>query len=225
MRINSKFCIFMSSCMKKILNPIFILLCFTGMLHAQAPKVVGDCIVTYQITTSVSNKPAATGTKTLYISGRDLRADVCGSTFTQTTFYNSSKEEYTVLKSIGSSKYMIKYDRERWSEQNKIYDGMQVKANEPSDKTILNYRCKKATATLKNGTTIIYYYTPDLMPLVTENPNQYKNIPGFILGYELNDTKKKITCEALTISFSPVPAAKFAIPDTGYRMLDTVEEK
>ena len=120
---------------------------------------------------------------------------------------------------------MIKYDKERWNEQNKIYDGMQVQANQPTDKTILNYKCKQAIATLLNGTTITYYYTPNLLPLGTENPNQYKSIPGLILCYELKDDKKMISCVAVSVSLAPVPAAKFEIPETGYRMLDTVKDK
>lgn len=55
---------------------------------------------------------------------------------------------------------------------------------------------------------------------VNENAYQFKGIPGFVLEYEAQTEKgSKVQLTATLINLSPVPASKFQIPQTGYRML------
>jgi len=96
---------------------------------------------------------------------------------------------------------------------------MTVKLTNES-KTILGYPCKKAVATTKGGKRFTIYYTTGLAPTASENPYQFKNIPGIVLEYESETSEgKSITFKATNIDFSPVPAAKFEIPQSGYRIL------
>ena len=82
-----------------------------------------------------------------------------------------------------------------------------------------------AIATLQDGTTYTVWYTPDLVP---ENKNfQYetRNLPGLAMEYEMNSKDKKVTYTVSKISFSPVPASKFELPKSGYRIMTYSESK
>jgi hypothetical protein len=65
------------------------------------------------------------------------------------------------------------------------------------------------------------YYATEIIPSVNENDYQFKAIPGFVLEYEseIDKGKSKITFTATKINLSPVPAAKFEIPKSGYKIL------
>jgi len=88
-------------------------------------------------------------------------------------------------------------------------------------KTILGYECKKAIVKLKNGSIYNMYYTTAIIPSASENPFEFKDVPGFVLEYETGGNKSsKITYTAIQINFDPVPASKFKIPTSGYRVLE-----
>jgi GLPGLI family protein len=92
-------------------------------------------------------------------------------------------------------------------------------------KTILGYKCKKAIGKLADGTTFTVWYTPDLVP---ENHDfQYVNrsLPGLAMEYESNMGNLKVTYTVSKINLSPVPAARFDLPKSGYRVLSYEESK
>ena len=73
---------------------------------------------------------------------------------------------------------------------------------------------------MNDGSHFVVYFTADINASATENPYQFKDIPGLILEYESGTGEgKNIEFIATDINFSPVPAAKFAIPTTDYRIL------
>jgi len=89
-------------------------------------------------------------------------------------------------------------------------------------KTILGYECKKGSAVLKDGSSFTFFYTVSIKPSASENPYQFRDIPGFVLEYEIigEDKTSKITYTATRINFNPVPSSKFDIPTSGYRVLN-----
>ena len=140
-------------------------------------------------------------------------------TFLQTTIYDEKSGEAVILRKLNGEKYLTKYSADKWKYINKDWDGMTVKPTNES-KTILGYLCKKVIATTKAGKNFVIYYTYSLVPSVSENPYQFKNIPGIVLEYESETSEgKSIVFRATKINFSPVPAAKFEIPESGYRIL------
>jgi GLPGLI family protein len=88
-------------------------------------------------------------------------------------------------------------------------------------KQILGYECKKAILQLNDGNTFSVYYATAITPSVREFEFQFKDIPGFVLEYETVEGKgEKITFTATKINLNPVPASKFDIPTSGYRLLN-----
>ncbi|HEY6976699.1 MAG TPA: hypothetical protein VH396_10450 [Chitinophagaceae bacterium] len=203
---------------------LFILLSvlFSKLSNAQSQLVVGDCTVTYSVTGSnaETNQNLAGTTKTLYIKGKRSRIDLVGNNYKQSVIYDNESGTAVILKEIGAEKYMSTFSSDEWKKENKQFEGLTVTLTNES-KTILGYECKKAVVHLKNGSYYNIYYALAIMPSANENPYQFKDIPGFVLQYETYNDKNssRITYTATIINFNPVPASRFQIPSSGYRIL------
>lgn len=207
--------------MNKILLLFFILF-FFFTLTAQNAVVVGDCTVTYTISgeDASTNKNLKGATKTVYIKGKMSRVDLNSQAFNQSIIYDNKTGTTVILKEVGSQKYKSTFDSEEWRQQNKRFEGLKITAiNEK--KTILGYECRKVVATLKDGSSYSMYCASAINASTTENPYQFKDVPGFVLEYETSAASgaDKITFTATMINFNPVPASRFEIPTTGYRLL------
>ena len=201
---------------------LFNFLC--SSLAAQLPRVVGDCTVTYSLSFEGGKnvvEPNAGVAKVFYVRGKQARVDLLSSGFSQTIIYDNTTGEAIVLKEIGNNKYMTKLNQAKWKEENKQFEGMEVSPTSEF-KNIMGYDCVKALIKLTNGKTYSLYYTTAIIPSTTENPYQFKNIPGFVLEYETvsQTSSEKITYSATKINMSPVPLSKFEIPKYGYRILE-----
>lgn len=208
--------------MKKYCFIVLLLLTYVWG-YTQEPKIVGDCTATFSITSNkaATNNNLAGAVKTLYVKGNVIRVDVASSAFTQSVIYNNATGDAVLLKEMGSDKFMKRIDAESFRHQNNNYEGMKISYTNDT-KTILGYECKKGTATLKNNSVFTFYFTGSIKLSATENPYQFKDIPGFVLEYEVvgDDKTSKITYTATRVNFNPVPASKFEIPVTGYRSLN-----
>jgi GLPGLI family protein len=200
----------------KRLYLLFVFLAITCLAYTQQPKVVGECTITYSI--KIANGPGD-ATKRLFIKGKQTRSEIVSPSFIQTTIYNEKTGEAVILRQLNGENYISKYNANKWKEKNKEWDGMTVKQTNES-KIILGYPCKKAITTTKAGKNFVLYYTNSLAPSANENPYQFKNIPGIVMEYESETSEgKSIIFRATKIDFSPVPAAKFEIPKSDYRLL------
>lgn len=191
-----------------------------------AQRVIADCSVSYAISAEEGSadkdvtESLKASTKNVYIKGNDSRTDLVSPTFTQSLIYNKSTGSAVILREFGNNKFMTKLDNARWKEENKKYDGMTVILSAET-KTILGYECKKALMQLKDGTVFTLYYATAIIPSVKEFEYQFKDIPGFVLEFESQEAEgKKIRYTASKINLSPVPASRFDIPVSGYRLLN-----
>lgn len=204
-----------------------VLLPFVSIL-AQNKFSEGSIIYNIIVNTSDPNPKLADGfdgaTNTIYIKGRLSRSDLASVFGTQSTIIDGRMGKITVLKEYGDKKYMITMTPRDWIEANQKYDSV-VFTYENEFKTIAGYNCQKAVGKLKNGENFTVYFTRDLIP---ENKDfQYSNrsLPGLALEYESNLGKNKVTFSASKVSFDPVPAAKFDLPKSGFRIMTYQESK
>ncbi len=211
--------------MKKM-NLALMVMFATFELVAQT-RVVAECTVNYGIqingTEPMDKETEAilkSSAKTVFIKGNDSRVDLMSTSFLQTLIYDKSNGNAVILRELGANKFMTKLDNKAWIAQNAKFSGMIISyINE--NKTILGYECKKANLQLKDGTIFTVYYAPAIAPSVKEFEYQFKDIPGFVLEYEAVEGKgQKITYTAMKINFNPVPASKFDLPTSGYRLLN-----
>jgi len=204
-----------------------VLLVCLLLSNVQAQRVIADCTISYAISAEdgtmdkdVSESLKAS-TKNVYIKGNDSRADLVSPSFTQSLIYNKSTGTAVILREFGNNKFMTRLDRSKWLEENKKYEGMTVSLVGSDTKTILGYECKKALIQLKDGSVLTLYYASAIVPSVKEFEYQFKDIPGFVLEFESQETNgKKIRYTATKINLSPVQASRFDIPVSGYRILN-----
>lgn len=160
-----------------------------------------------------------------YIKGDKTRTEMVSPLGSLSTIHDAAKNAIVILKDIGEQKYMITLTPADWKEANKKYEGISFNYEE-GEKTILDYKCKKAVARLQDGTSYTVWYTSDLTP---ENKNfQYetRSLPGLAMEYEtVNSRGEKTTYTVSKISFSPVPTSKFDLPKSGYRVMTYAESK
>ena len=206
---------------KQVIKSIFLIVVFFAMtvVYARQPsKIVAECTISYTVSMPDDSNKEPT-TKKLYIKGRKTRSEIQTLSFDEATIFDSKTGTATILKEIGGDKYISQFSAEQWKAKNVRWNNVKVELTGETKK-ILNYNCRKAVATLTDGTGYIAYYTEDMVPSATENPFQFKNIPGLILQYESRNAEgKNIQFKATDIDFSPVPAEKFTLPKSGYRII------
>jgi GLPGLI family protein len=206
---------------------VILLSLFAQSIVCAQTRVVAECTVNYSIQikgdAKMDNETAAllkSSSKIVYIKGNDSRVDLLSTTFLQTLIYDKSTGTAVIMRELGANKFMTKLDNKAWANQNSKYTGMVITYLDEV-KQILGYECKKAILQLNDGNTFSVYYATAITPSVREFEFQFKDIPGFVLEYETVEGKgEKITFTATKINLNPVPASKFDIPTSGYRLLN-----
>jgi GLPGLI family protein len=185
-------------------------------------RIVAECTVVYKVESHDASDGSMRqkATKTVYIKSNNARIDLVAAAYAQSTIYNKSTGMATVLRSFGEDKYMTSLNAKQWRKLNMPLDSMQIQLTTDSI-SVLDYSCKKALLQLKNGTTVTVYYTTAIIPSVRDYEYMFKDIPGFVLGYEMvDDLGVKTIFRATQINlYNPVAASKFDIPTKGYRIL------
>lgn len=210
------------------MKTIFAILVLGLVIPALAQqRVVAECTVMFKITLDdgtvdkdVSNSISKSA-KTVYIKGNDSRVDLVSPAIQQSVIYDKTQNTAVVLREFGTNKFMNRLNKEQWVTANKQYQGMAISlVNET--KTILGYECKKAMITLKDGTVFSLYYATAIIPSVKEFEYQFKDVPGFVLEYQIKESGDNtlVNYRAEKISLSPVLASKFDIPTSGYRIMN-----
>jgi GLPGLI family protein len=164
-------------------------------------------------------------TSAVYIKGGKIRTEMVSSLGTQSTILDVPNNQVIVLKEYGDQKYMIKMNPADWKDANRKYEDVKFTYDQSATKTILGYVCKKALGSLPDGTTFTVWYTSELVPENREFQYANRNLPGLALEYETTMGNLKVIYTVSKLSFGTVPAAKFDIPRTGYRILTYEESK
>ena len=200
-------------------------------LPVLAQKKLSEGTISYDIVINTGNdKPQGAdfldgATSAVYIKGPKTRTEMVSPLGTQSTIIDGAKNTIVILKEYGEQKYMINLTPEDWKDANKRYENVSFTYDGDATKTILGYKCSKAIGKLGDGTTFTVWYTTDI--LLDNKDFQYanRNLPGLALEYETNLGNLKVTYTVSKISFSPVPAAKFDIPKSGFRILTYDQSK
>lgn len=216
--------------MKKVIYIASVFFAMEFSLSVSAQKKLTEATIAYDIVINTDNKsPQAAdlldgATSVVYLKGNSSRSEMISSLGTQSTIIDGKTGEVTVLKDYGEQKYMIKMNANDWKESNKKYEGVTF-TFENEFKTIAGYNCQKAIGKLNDTSTFTVYFTRDLEPVNKEFQYLNKNLPGLAMQYEASLGKLKVTYTVSSINFNPVPASKFDLPKSGYRVMTYEESK
>jgi GLPGLI family protein len=215
--------------MKLSYNPVYmkyllsiLLFACVGVNAQVKPKVVTECTVDFTVGLGegASAENLQQATMVLYIKGQQSRLDFISPTYTQIKYFNAKDNSAVVLQDLGATKLRRNLDSTKWKRLNEKYEGLTVGYSDES-KTILGYQCKKATITLKDGSTYSLFYAPGIIPSTREYEFQFRTIPGFVLEYETmaDGANQKVKYTATKINLTPIQPSKFEVPQSGYRVL------
>ena len=214
----------------KILKSGFILVFFLGAFTSKAQKIVSEGTLVYNISIQTgSSEPKMAdmldgATTTIYVKGSQSRSELVSGLGSEVTIYDAKKGSGVILKDYSGQKLMITLTKDDWEKKNSKYEGITFEnTNETLD--IAGYNCKKAIAKLKDGSAFVVYYTPDLEMADKDYDSQFRNLPGLALQYEWQSGKMRFKYTLSKINFDVVPASKFEIPKSGYRVMTYAETK
>lgn len=193
-------------------------------LNSTAQRSFSEATLVYNISVETGTKEPNMAdmfdgaTTTVYIKGSQSRSEMISGLGSEVTIFDNKTATGVILKDYSGQKLMITLSKDDWDKKNKKYEGIKFE-NTTAVATIAGYNCKKAIATLEDGTTFNVYYTPELVSSNKDYDYQFKKLPGLALQYEWELGKKKFKYTLTRITFDNVPSSKFDIPKSGYRIL------
>lgn len=197
-------------------------------LTANAQKRITEGTISYDIVVNTGNTNPSIAdmfngaTSIVYLKGYQTRFERVSSLGVESTIVDAKTGNVNVLKEYGDQKYMISMTPDNWKDANKKYEGIVFKY-ENEYKDIAGYKCQKAIGTMRDGTTITVFFTKDLVANNREFEYAYKSLPGLAMEYETTVGSLKVTYTVSKVNFSIVPATKFELPKSGFRIM-TYEE-
>ncbi len=203
--------------------------CFL-VLSTQAQKTLSEGSLVYNIsveTGSAEPKMADMldgATTTVYLKGNMSRTEMVSGLGSEATIHNATTGSGVILKDYSGQKLMITLTPQDWEKNNKKYEGITFE-NLAETSVIEGFNCRKAVAKLKDGSTFTVYYTTDVALSNKNYDYQFKTLPGLAVQYEMQSGKMTFKFTLSKINYDTVPAAKFEIPKSGYRVLSYDETK
>ena len=208
--------------MKKIITTLIIVLL---VVSVQAQRVMTEGTIVYNLSVITTSKEPEMAdifdgaTLNVYLKTNQALSELKSVLLNQTIIYDGKNASATILKESGDQKFIINLTADNWMHYNRKYDGVAYTYTDET-KMVAGFPCKKAVGTLKDGTQFTVFYATSLTPAVKGYDYQFKGLPGMALEYEVQNGTMKVTYTAAKVTFSPVPAFKFDIPKSGYRILD-----
>ena len=211
--------------MKELKNIFLLVLCsLIFQAGSFAQKAVNEATLSYNISIeSVNDKPTLSksldgAALSIYIKGTASRSDMVSSLGTESNLYDSKDGKGYILKEYSGQKLMITLTKNNWSQKNQYFQNMKFSIDN-TEQTIAGFKCKKATASLEDGKTIIVYFMPDVITANKEYNNAFRQLPGIPVQYEIQSGKLKFTYTLKSINYDAIPANKFDIPKAGFRVM------
>ncbi|MEO9022652.1 MAG: hypothetical protein ABI237_17270 [Ginsengibacter sp.] len=210
--------------------PILLLACMYSVLFVSAQKPVNETTLVYNMSVETgSGEPKMAdmldgATTTIYIKGNQSRSELISSLGSEATIYDASTGRGVILKDYSGQKLMITLSPQDWEANNKKYNGI-VFENTGETSTIAGFKCKKAIAKLKNGTSFTVYYTEEVNISNKSYDAQFRTLPGLAIQYEMQSGKMKFKFTLAKITYTPISLSRFEIPKSGYRVLTYGETK
>jgi len=155
------------------------------------------------------------GVETIFMNDQQIRLRLVSLMRMQSIYIlqnNNPGQRVVILKESGKNKYKMYLTDQEWQSYNQKYEGITCQPTGDSA-VVLNYQCRKAILTLKNGEKITAWYTPAIQEASFSRAEPaFSRVPGLVLQYEYKYRKGTITYTATSIDRGPIDLAVFAVP-------------
>lgn len=201
-----------------------LFLLYAGEINAQ--KKIAEFTVVYNYTMTMAGKESSApgATHSLFINGNLSRSEFNSPMISFSAIRDANTGTGAILRELSGQKLLIPMTAENWRDRNKRYEGLRYTITNET-KTIAGYKCIKAVGMTSDSLKITVYYTRELIPEAREFDAQFRGLDGLPLEYEIQKGNLTIRYVLNSINMNPVPASKFDIPKSGYRVLTYEESK
>ena len=203
--------------MKKKLTVVFFML-YAVLPAAFSQKAISDGTLTYNIAIQSQGGTASSALLTIYLKGLVSRTDMSSNLGSEKTIHDAKSGTTAILKEYSGQKLMITLTRDNWKQKNQYFRNLKFNIDN-TVQSMAGYTCRKATAKTEDGKDFIVYFLPDVTLVNKEYNNAFAQIPGIPVYYELESGKLKFTYTLTGISYDNIPANKFEVPKTGFRVM------
>ena len=210
--------------MKTIIKSTVVFSSLLLSLSLFAQNRITEGIISYDIVVYTGNTNPTIAdmfdgaTSIVYLKGYMSRFEKVSSLGVESTIIDGKTGNVNVLKEYGDQKYIITMTPDNWKTANKKYNDIKFTyINEYKD--IAGYKCQKAIGKMSDGTEINVFFTKDLVAENRDFEYAYKTLPGLAMEYETTIGTLKVTYTVSKVSFSIVPASRFELPKTGFRVM------
>lgn len=214
--------------MKPVLQAI-VLICFSvAAISSTMQKPLNEGVLQYNISiVSAKSEPTTLNSLngavlTLYLKPTVSRTEMKSTLGTESTVYDAKTGNGFILKEYSGQKLMISMNESNWDQKNKAYENLNFTVTNETA-TIAGYKCKKATATLADGKIFTVYFDPTVVISNKKYNNAFSRLQGLPVQYEIQSGNLSFKYTLSSLSYDPVPAAKFEAPKAGFRVM-TYEE-
>jgi len=159
-----------------------------------------------------------------YVRGNMSRIDMNFNVVNYIYISNARTKTMLIMIDNHGDKYMIRTNKKEFEKELEEYRKIQF-VDQPEEKEIAGYKCRKAIGTMSDGSKFEVFYTVDIAPENKLYNRRFVNLKGFPLEFEIpakNNAKIKVLATSLEIG--PVPASIFDTP-SGYKEISQEELK
>ncbi|ATL47484.1 hypothetical protein COR50_10020 [Chitinophaga caeni] len=212
--------------MKKITFIVCALVCGIQFVYAQ--RLVSDLKIYYkmELPAEQAQMDAMLNNSHLvqYVRGNMSRIDMNFNVVNYIYISNARTKTMLIMIDNHGDKYMIRTNKKEFEKELEEYRKIQF-VDQPEEKEIAGYKCRKAIGIMSDGSKFEVFYTVDIAPENKLYNRRFVNLKGFPLEFEIpakNNAKIKVLATSLEIG--PVPASIFDTP-SGYKEISQEELK
>jgi GLPGLI family protein len=216
--------------MKNYIKSLVVISFFLLSNTLFAQKRITEGTISYDIVVNTGNSNPSMAdmfdgaTSIVYLKGYNSRYERVSSLGVESTIIDGKTGKVNVLKEYGEQKYMITMTPDNWKDANKRYKDITFTYLDEY-KEIAGYKCQKALGKMSDGTIINVFFTKDLITDNRDFEYAYKLLPGLAMEYETSVGNLKVTYTVSKVNFNIVPASKFELPKSGFRVMTYEESK
>jgi len=205
--------------MSKIFVLSFLICCF----QVQAQKRFSEGYIRYEVSMkTLHNNIVSKADFIQMVKGSHYRSELSNELGKTSTIFDNKEANGCVLREYGAQKIMIPINGAQWDKKVGRNEILQFIFSNQT-KEINGYTCKMASALMNDSSSIVVFFTEEIIPENTGMELQFSQLPGIVLEYISTKKNLQITYTAKSINFEPIPVQKFDQPKSGFRILEFEE--